>query len=279
VEPGPKELPERNPALVLRLKAIRDRPMRVAVLVEEMRAPAARVIPKLSRFIDYAHVEDAHAVALDALALTLTETDRVSYETRVELYQAAVTAGDPVLALLILDVELANQEATKLEKEVSKERPLIPRGRALTLGERKSLARGPRKEALLNLMRDPHPEVVRNLLENPYVIEKDIVRIAARRPTLAETQRVIFLSHKWISRYRIKRSLALNPNTPVPLAARLMPALRDGDLKMIAEDRHFPSALRLHGRQIIERRQRIAAITSRIALPPPTSAPPPEQTN
>ena len=60
--------------------------------------------------------------------------------------------------------------------------PDYGRGRPLTLGERKSLARRPDRAMLDRLLHDPHPDVIRRLLRNPRLTEDDVVRLAARRP-------------------------------------------------------------------------------------------------
>ena len=98
----------------------------------------------------------------------------------------------------------------------------MPGGRELTLGERKSAARGRRRELLDRLLRDPDESVLTILLGNPRITEADVVRLAARRPTTAAAQRTILRSERFIARYNVKRALVFNPYTPTDLAARLV---------------------------------------------------------
>ena len=55
------------------------------------------------------------------------------------------------------------------------------RGRPLTLGERKSLARTHDRSLIQRVVRDPHPDVIRILLDNPSLTEEDVGRVCAQR--------------------------------------------------------------------------------------------------
>jgi hypothetical protein len=116
--------------------------------------------------------------------------------------------------------------------------PDFGKGRTVTLGERKSLARRNDRELIARCLRDPHPHVIRILLGNPSVIENDIVRLCARRPVSTEVLREVFRSPRWIVRYPIKVALALNPYTPLDVALQLAPHLQAQDLRRLitAED-------------------------------------------
>ena len=108
--------------------------------------------------------------------------------------------------------------------------PDFGKGRTVTLGERKSLARSNDRNLLARVLRDPHPHVIRILLGNPTVTETDVVRLCARRPVSTEVLREVFRSARWIVRYQIKVALALNPYTPLDVALQLTPQLQAPDL-------------------------------------------------
>jgi hypothetical protein len=61
--------------------------------------------------------------------------------------------------------------------------PDFGRGRPLTLGERKSLARTHDRSLIQRVVRDPHPDVVRILLDNPSLTEEDFA-FARRGPII-----------------------------------------------------------------------------------------------
>jgi hypothetical protein len=106
-------------------------------------------------------------------------------------------------------------------------------GRALTLGDRKWLARRPDRETIQRLLGDPHPDVIRRCLGNARVTEDDVVRLAARRPgrgdVLAEVAR-----SAWMRRPRVRLALVLNPATPVEIALRIAGLLLRPELELVA---------------------------------------------
>jgi hypothetical protein len=126
-----------------------------------------------------------------------------------------------------------------IEEEAETQRiPDFGKGRTVTLGERKSLARRSDRELIARCLRDPHPAVMRILLGNPLVVESDIVRLCARRPVSTEVLREVFRSVRWMVRYPVKLALALNPYTPLDIGLQLAPHMRAQDLRRLigAED-------------------------------------------
>lgn len=116
--------------------------------------------------------------------------------------------------------------------------PDFGRGRTLSLGERKSIARSNDRNLIARVLRDPHPDVIRILLGNPTLTETDVVRLCARRPASTEVLREVFRSPRWIVRYPIKVAIVLNPYTPLDIALQLAPHLITPDVKRVlaAED-------------------------------------------
>jgi len=100
-----------------------------------------------------------------------------------------------------------------------------------SLGMRKAFARGRDRFKLDRLVVDLNPMVIRNLLRNPLLVERDVVRIAAQKPTNAEVLEEVYRSQRWITRYMVKKALVFNPQTPVDIALALLPHLRKADLK------------------------------------------------
>ena len=108
-----------------------------------------------------------------------------------------------------------------------------PNGRAVPLGERKSLARRPDRETLQRMLRDPHPDVIRRCMSNPRLVEDDVIRLAARRPGQADALEEIARS-RWVHRPRVRIALIMNPATPLEVVARLVGLLLRRDLVMAA---------------------------------------------
>ena len=185
-----------------------------------------------------------HTVLLQAMSLALAdeacnglrEAVRSVLEGRQQPSLAQALRRDPV-----------NEEAE------TQRIPDFGRGRTLSLGERKSLARRNDRELLARVLRDPHPAVIRIVLGNPGLTEADIVRLCARRPVSTEVLREVFRSPRWIVRYAVKLTLALNPYTPLDIALQLTPHLKAQDLKRVAQAEDLSPDLREACRRLMGR--------------------------
>ncbi len=138
-------------------------------------------------------------------------------------------------------------------------------GRALTLGERKSLARRPDRRLLDRALRDGHPDVVRQLLVNPRLTEPDVVRMCAAPDATGATLRQVFDAPRWAVRPRVRRAIACNPNAPIEIAIALVPLLARAELRELAADARIANPVRARAIEILRR------------LPPTPSSPAQEQ--
>jgi hypothetical protein len=192
--------------------------------------------------------------AVTALILAMGDLD---YPARATLYRAAIDAGAPSVARLLLDASPPTVNPADLDRQLRPERPLRNRGRPLTLGERKALARRPRGDALTALLRDPHPDVVRILLDNPQLTEREAIAIAASRPAVPAALALVAEHPRWSARSIVRRALALNPHTPVHVAIRLAVTLGPADWIEIASAGDLSPALRDHARELLDARRRL----------------------
>lgn len=234
-------------ALAVKLKAVPEPAMRraalAAFLAETDPEAACAIIHTLIRRAQTTHAPEV-STALDTLAGALDDDRLVPYETRAALYAAAKEGGHDQVARLFLNASPATLSEREEQKALAAERAVIPRGRVLTLGERKSLARSHRREMLLHILRDPHPDVVRIVLHNPHVTERDVLVIASRRPSPPESLAAVAAHPRWSVRHSIKRALVLNPHTPVHLSVRIATTLRAADLRQVASDPNLAAPLR-----------------------------------
>jgi hypothetical protein len=241
--------------LVDKLKTLRDARMRASVLAEHLASKSAdAAVDELAQVIERAvRRGDGDAIlALVGLALALGAADLVPYEQRRELYGVARQRAHAPVARLFLDA-LPTHAASAAGDPLAPERPLTPNGRPLTLGERKSLARGHRRELLLQLLRDPHPDVVAVLLDNPHLTEPDVVALAARRPSTPDALAHVAASQRWVPRYNVRLALVKNPYTPLPWAVRLATTLRMLDLRQVAADPNLAPLLREQAADLCQR--------------------------
>jgi hypothetical protein len=239
--------------LSARLSVIRDPRARAATVIRFLRraSPQHATLAIHEAIVRARRAGAAEAlVALDAIALALTADTGLSYDTTSALYGAAVAQDLSVVARLFFaaSAESTSAEPPRAQPEV--ERPARPGGPPMPHGTRKWLARLSRTDALPALASDPHPEVIASFLQNPAITERDVLAIASRRPTHAACQLAVFLSDRWRFRQPVRRALALNPYTPVPLATRLALTLRNRDLREIAADSGLSPSLRQHADEL-----------------------------
>ncbi len=124
----------------------------------------------------------------------------------------------------------------------------------ITPGERRAMARGFKKDSLLRLLSDPDPAVIGNLLNNPRITEKDVVRMASRRPASPGILRLIAGHRIWSKRYGVIRALVLNPYTPPRISIALLEVLPAQDLGPAAEDGSLHPQVRLAASEILKDR-------------------------
>ncbi|MGB8224568.1 MAG: hypothetical protein WCF10_18385 [Polyangiales bacterium] len=132
--------------------------------------------------------------------------------------------------------------------------PDLGRGRPLTLGERKSLARTHDRELIQRVVRDPHPDVVRILLDNPSLTEADVVRVCAARPNDPQVLNAVYRHRRWVVRYRPRNAIVRNPHTQLGTALVLAPLLRKAELEEAATSSELSPPLRLSCKTIVELR-------------------------
>lgn len=143
---------------------------------------------------------------------------------------AAAIAHGQLLARALLVPE--TRRGTELPDEPRRPVVTVP-GRTVTLGERKSLARGRSRFVLDRILHDPDEEVVRILLGNPAVREADVLRLASRRPIPAEILRVVFVHPRWFPRYAVRFALVQNPHLPTDLGLSLVRSLLRQDAETL----------------------------------------------
>jgi len=193
-------------------------------------------------------------VVTTTLAATLTDTSLISYDDRASLYAVAKQSGQQTVARLLFGDSPVGMSKEQAAAVMAPERAVIPRGKPLTLGERKSLARGHRREMLEHLIRDPHPDVVTILLGNPHITEADVLIIASRRTPQPAALIAVARNNRWRTRYNVRRALVLNPYTPAVEALRLATTLRPTDLRLIAVDAKLKPIVRRQAKELLASR-------------------------
>ena len=201
-----------------------------------------------------ARAEQAEESARETLVALV---DALNHESCVDVVQLLreEALGVPHLALeRLVRQPVAIVEPRDVGRPEDDRIPDYGKGRPLTLGERKSLARRPTREMMDRLLRDPHPDVIRMVLANPKVTEEDVLALAARRPCRPDVLTEIARQPRWAHRPRIRMALVLNPDTPLEIAAPVAGLLMRHELRLVATSPTVALAVRALCLEHLERR-------------------------
>jgi hypothetical protein len=225
-------------ALTTRALAIADSAMRsdwLRAFLDEQGAP--RAAPLLNGVC--AASEQGHEREREVLvALARVLADARSAALRDALRTEARTLALGSLALFLGEPTPPSADAPPIRP------PLDAKGRTLTLGERKALARRPDRRALENALRDGHPAVIHNVLANPRLTEDHVVRLAATRPNSPSVLVEIAAHPRWSMRPRVRLAVVLNPATPSDVAHPLILLLTAPELGLVVQATELSSGLR-----------------------------------
>jgi hypothetical protein len=113
---------------------------------------------------------------------------------------------------------------------------------------------GTAAERLL-LVRDPNRLVSRAAAKSPLLRESEAVLISGSRSVDEDVLRLLATNRELTRNYQVKFNLVSNPKTPFTFSARLIPHLRDNDLKLLAKSKNVSSAVAQALKQHMSRKQ------------------------
>lgn len=220
-------LEERARSLERRVHVLPERGMRRAVLREAL---TGLTVPDLVALLALSQERARQGKGdsrelLQEMALEPTVFEELSYEVVLEAYSLAAADELPSVAAMFLG---ARAETNPTVAQAFRGNEYLDH----PAGTRASWARGSDRNRLDRLLHDRDWRVIRLLLDNPRIVESDVVRIAAMRPTRPEIIELVATHGRWSSRYTVRKAIALNPSTPAPVARRLLPTLLRVDLKL-----------------------------------------------
>ena len=230
------------------VRTLSERRMRSARLAQLLGSEDARaLVTGLAQLQARAAQGKQYArVTLQELALEREIFEGVPYLVRERAYGMAREAGrDEIAALFLTSVENPNPTASEAMtgNDYANE----------SVGERCTAARGRDRNKLDRLLHDRDYRVIRILLDNPLLRERDVVKVAAMRPTRPEVLEEIARHRRWASRYSVRKAIACNPHTPPPIARRLVPTLLKQDLRALIGAGSIPDEVREQARSLLRR--------------------------
>ncbi|MBZ0231795.1 MAG: hypothetical protein K8M05_05550 [Deltaproteobacteria bacterium] len=104
------------------------------------------------------------------------------------------------------------------------------------------------------LIRDPVRLVAIAAIKAPGVTELEVAKYAGNHALDNDVIRYIAARRDWTRLYGIKKSLCMNPKTPISESSKMLIHLRDNDIRAIAKSRGVPSAVVAQARKLIAQR-------------------------
>ena len=88
------------------------------------------------------------------------------------------------------------------------------------------------------------------------VQEPEVVRVSMSRMVSEEVLRIISLNRDWLRNHQIKVNLVTNPRTPFAMSARLIPHLREHELKALARSKNVTGPISTAAKQQLNRKNK-----------------------
>ena len=104
------------------------------------------------------------------------------------------------------------------------------------------------------LIRDRNKLVAQAAIRSPSIQENEVTRIAASRNVTEDVLRIIANDRQWTASHQIKLNLIMNPRCPYVFAAKLVPFLREHELKALAKSKNVTGAIVKAAKQQLERK-------------------------
>ena len=106
------------------------------------------------------------------------------------------------------------------------------------------------------LVRDRNRLVASAAAQSPMLKENEATLIAASRSVIDDVLRIIAQNKDFTRLHQVKLNLVCNPRTPFTFSSRLIPLLRDSDLKMLSKSKNVPGAIQTAVRQQLDRKKK-----------------------
>ena len=239
-----------------RVLSIHERAMRRTLVVEyaEVLSPAELVFA-----LHHIHRKASNGGSrarelMQEFALEPSAVSQLPYDTLQEAYQIACEKKlDSIQGLFF--VGRLNQGISQPIQHMDTQGISTNEHLELPLGMRRKAAREQDRHVLDRLLHDQNWRVIELLLDNPRITERDVVKIAARRPTQPMILELVSKHSKWSGRYRVRKAIVCNPKTPYPLARSLLDTLLQQDLQEVISLGVLDGQLMDEARGLLRRRR------------------------
>lgn len=160
-----------------------------------------------------------------------------------------------------LQKESADEEDTHVETdegvEVLKDKflPLYQRIANMTVSQKIRRAMLGSKEERMLLVRDTNRLVAAAVVRSPMMQENEAALISRNRNVSEDVLRILGTTPEWSKSYSVKKNLVENAKTPIMISQKLVPHLREYDLKQLAKSKNITGAVKEAARRHLDRRK------------------------
>lgn len=167
--------------------------------------------------------------------------------------EAEVIASNIKFDTALEDTHEVNEEGQETLKETMK--PLYARIAELTVSQKIRMATLGSSAARMLLVRDRNRLVATAAAQSPMMNENDAARISANRQISEDVLRILAQNREWTRNYQIRMNLVTNPRTPFTFSSRMIPLLRDNDVRALAKSKNVTTAVQTAARQQLTRKE------------------------
>ncbi|MBC7793933.1 MAG: hypothetical protein H7Z43_09505 [Clostridia bacterium] len=249
-----------------------ERLLRSRAVVQALRANTALLRSSAARVFDFlvrsGVIYDDMPESNDALTrLSSDEFQKVADSVELPLEVQALIENAPLLEQSPVETALAaaadEADGEKLDQALDskitpedkeKRIPLLKLLTKLNIAQKVALAMKGNKEARGILVRDSNRLVAVAAIRSPRMTQSEAQTIAKSRTVHDEVIRFIAMSKELSRSYAVKLALAGNPKTPLPMAMKLLPLLRDSDVKLMAKSKMVSAAIATQARRLVTAR-------------------------
>jgi hypothetical protein len=166
--------------------------------------------------------------------------------------QAEQLAESVVLDLLNEDTHVLTEEG--VEQVGDKCKPIWVQLAQMTVTQKIRRAQLGSSAERMMLVRDTNRLVASAAIRSPLMQEPEVIRISSSRAIDEDILRTIANNREWTRSYQIKLNLVMNPRCPFMFAAKMIPLLRESDLKAIAKSKNVSGSVATAARQHLQRK-------------------------
>lgn len=182
--------------------------------------------------------KEAAAAIRDELVIEPTEERSYDDELFLETEQVAQTT----------DIDPQSNDTHQLDDEgeeqlLEKFVPLHARIAQMTVTQKIRRAMLGNSAERLLLVRDSNRLVSSAAVKSPLLKEHEAAVISASRSVSDEVLRILANNREFTRNYQIKMNLVTNPRTPFTFVARIIPHLREADLKSLAKSKNVTGSV------------------------------------